>query len=128
MILRPPKNIGRNYWSVAAMNREKLLNNTEDYHAQFIESLKNPAQAYGYLQVAMEEYQEDNDAEALFVALRNIAAAQGGMTELSRKTHLNRQNLYNILSKKGNPRLDTFGLILKGLGFKLSIEQGHSGL
>ncbi len=46
------------------------------------------------------------------------------MTELARKTHLNRQNLYSILSKKGNPRLDTFGLILKGLGFKLTIEQG----
>lgn len=108
------------------MNKEKLLKNTMDYHDQFIDSLKNPEEAYGYLQIAMEEYQEDNDAEALFIALRNIAAAQGGMTELSRKTHLNRQNLYNILSKKGNPRLDTFGLILKGLGFKLSVEQGNS--
>lgn len=106
------------------MNKEKLLKNTEDYHTQFIDSLKNPEEAYGYLQVALEEYQEDNDAEALFIALRNITAAQGGMTELARKTHLNRQNLYNILSKKGNPRLDTFGLILKGLGFKLSIELG----
>lgn len=76
-----------------------------------------------YLQVAIEEYQEDNDAEALLIALRNIADAQGGMTELARKTHLNRQNLYSILSKKGNPRLDTFGIVLKGLGFKLTIEQ-----
>ncbi|MCH9689721.1 MAG: transcriptional regulator [Gammaproteobacteria bacterium] len=67
-----------------------------------------------------------NDAEALLVALRNIADAQGGMTELARKTHLNRQNLYSILSKKGNPRLDTFGIVLKGLGFKLTIEQDKS--
>lgn len=112
------------------MNKEKLLNNTEDYHAQFIDSLKNPEESYGYLQVALEEYQDDNDAEALLIALRNIATAQGGMTELARKTHLNRQNLYNILSKKGNPRLDTFGLIIKGLGFKLSIDKGnnHSSL
>lgn len=45
------------------------------------------------------------------------------MTELARKTYLNRQNLYSIVSKKGNPRLDTFGLIIKGLGFKLIIER-----
>jgi len=106
------------------MNKEKLLEITADYHDQFIDSLKNPEEAYGYLQVAMEEYQEDNDADALLIALRNIAAAQGGMTELARRTHLNRQNLYNILSRNGNPKLDTFGLILKGLGFKLSIEPG----
>lgn len=105
------------------MNKTNLIRNTADYHEAFINSLKNPNEAYGYLQVAIEEYQIDNDAEALLIALRNIANAQGGMTELAKKTHLNRQNLYNILSKKGNPRLDTFGLILKGLGFKLTIEQ-----
>jgi DNA-binding phage protein len=41
---------------------------------------------------------------------------------LARKTHLNRQNLYNVLLKKGNPTLDTFGLILKGLGYRLAIQ------
>ena len=82
------------------MNKEWILKNTADYHEQFIDSLKNPQETYGYLQVAMEEYQEDNDAETLFVALRNIATAQGGITALARKTHLNRQNLYTILSKK----------------------------
>ena len=44
------------------------------------------------------------------------------MTKLAKTTKLNRQNLYKILSEKGNPRLDNFGTILKGLGFKLSIE------
>ena len=105
------------------MNKANLIKNTVSYHDGFIASLKDPGEAYGYLQVAIEEYQIDNDAEALLVALRNIADAQGGLTELARKTHLNRQNLYSILSKKGNPRLDTFGLILKGLGYKLTIEQ-----
>ena len=109
------------------MNKETLLKNTASYHDEFIESLKKPDEAFGYLQVALEEYQEDNDVEALLVALRNIAMAQGGMTELAKKTHLNRQSLYNILSKKGNPRLDTFGLILNGLGFKLSIALGGAG-
>ena len=105
------------------MDRENLLKHTLSYHDEFIKSLKDPEEAFGYLQVAMEEYQEDNDAEALLIALRNVALAQGGIAKLAKKTHLNRQNLYSILSKSGNPRLDTFGLILKGLGFKLAI--GH---
>jgi probable addiction module antidote protein len=105
------------------MKKADLIKNTASYHDAFIASLRDPDEAYGYLQVAIEEYQIDNDAEALLIALRNIADAQGGMSELARKTHLNRQNLYSILSRKGNPRLDTFGLILKGLGFKLTIEQ-----
>lgn len=106
------------------MNKEKMLKNTIDYHQQLIESLKDPNEAYGYLQACLEEYQEDNNTEALLVALRNVADAQGGMSKLARKTELNRQNLYKILSKEGNPRLDNFGLILKELGFKLSIEKG----
>lgn len=105
------------------MDKEHILENRVSYHDEFVGSLKNPEEAFGYLQVALEEYQEDSDAEALLVGLRNAALAQGGIAKLAKKTHLNRQNLYNILSKKGNPRLDTFGTILKGLGFKLAI--GH---
>lgn len=105
------------------MDKEHILTNTTSYHDEFVESLKDPEEAFGYLQIALEEYQQDSDIETLLVALRNVALAQGGITKLARKTHLNRQNLYNILSKKGNPRLDTFGMIIKGLGFKLAI--GH---
>lgn len=104
------------------MNKEKLLQNTVDYHNDLIASLKDSKEAYDYLLTALEEYQEDNNVEALLIALRNVAIARGGITKLARSTKLNRQNLYKILSNKGNPKLDNFGLILKGLGFKLSIE------
>ncbi len=104
------------------MNKLKILKHTASYHDELIESLKKPKEADLYLRIAMEEYQEDDDAEALLVALRNIAEAKGGMGKLARRTHLNRQNLYHVLSKKGNPTLDTFGLILKGLGYRLVIQ------
>jgi probable addiction module antidote protein len=104
------------------MSRTKILKNTASYHDELIESLKKPKEADLYLRIAMEEYQEDGDTEALLVALRNIAEARGGMSQLAKKTHLNRQNLYHVLSKKGNPTLDTFDLILKGLGYRLSIQ------
>jgi probable addiction module antidote protein len=104
------------------MRKSKILKNTASYHDELIESLKKSKEADLYLRVAMEEYQEDGDAEALLVALRNIAEAKGGLGQLARRTHLNRQNLYNVLSKNGNPTLDTFGLILKGLGYRLAIQ------
>lgn len=107
------------------MNKSKITENTSSYHDELIESLKNSQEADLYLRVAMEEYHEDGDTEALLIALRNISEARGGMSQLAQKTRLNRQNLYNALSKNGNPRLNTFELILKGLGYRLAIQPDH---
>lgn len=104
------------------MSKTSILINTVSYHDDLIASLKKPRAANVYLCIAMEEYHEDGDVVALLVALRNIAEAKGGIGQLAHKTHLNRQNLYNALSKKGNPTLDTFDLILKGLGYRLAIQ------
>lgn len=104
------------------MRKTKLLKNTSNYHNELIASLKHAKEADLYLRIAMDEYHDDGDHEALLVALRNIAEAQGGMGQLAQKTQLNRQSLYRVLSKNGNPTLDTFDLILKGLGYRLTIQ------
>lgn len=104
------------------MSKSKMLKNTTSYHDELIESLKKQKEANLYLRIAMEEFQEDGNVEAFLVALRNIAEARGGMGQLAKKTHLNRQSLYQVLSKNGNPRLDTLDLILKGLGYRLAIQ------
>jgi probable addiction module antidote protein len=104
------------------MIRRKILEKTGDYHAWLINSLRDPEEAAVYLQVALDEYQSNGDVEMFLIALRNVTEAQGGVGKLAKRAHLNRQNLYRTLSSKGNPRLDTFGLLLKGLGFHLSIE------
>lgn len=56
------------------------------------------------------------------MALRHVAEAQGGLGKLSKKTHLNRESLYKTLSSKGNPKLQTIGILLKGLGFEFFIK------
>ncbi len=91
----------------------------KDYH---IGKLRDPEEARVYLSVALEEYEEDGDAEAFLLALRDVAEARGGLTKLAERTKLNRQNLYKALSEKGNPRLQTVGAILHELGFRLSVE------
>jgi len=94
---------------------------TEKLHEDFvIEQLQDEKFARIYLEGAMEEYLEDQDDEALLLALRHVAKAKGGIAELAKKAHLNRESLYKTLSKKGNPRLKTFGAIIKALGYKMS--------
>ncbi|HLB42233.1 MAG TPA: addiction module antidote protein [Gammaproteobacteria bacterium] len=104
------------------MTKRKIINNTGNYEEWLIKSLKNKKEAATYLQVALEEYQNDNDLESFLLALRYVAEAQGGLGKLSKKTHLNRESLYKTLSSKGNPKLQTIGILLKGLGFEFSIK------
>lgn len=81
--------------------------------------LKDPEYAAIYL----EECLADGDIELFKLALKNVADARlGGMSELSKKTSLGRQNLYKALSKKGNPKLETLTKVLEATGLRLSIS------
>jgi probable addiction module antidote protein len=60
--------------------------------------------------------------EAFLVALRNVAEAQKGIAKLAAKTRLNRENLYRMLSAKGNPQLKGLGFVLKVLGYRAVFE------
>lgn len=91
----------------------------EKHHRDF---LRDPKRAQAYLEVALEDYAEDRNRSALMLALRDIANAQGGPGRLARKTRMNRSHVYKILSGVANPRLVTIEKILRGLGYRLSVE------
>jgi len=94
-----------------------------DYEEWLIDSLrKNPKKAELYLQTALEEYQKDGCNKALLMAMRHVAEAHGGIACMAKKTGLNRESLYKTLSARGNPKLQTFGILLNALGFRLSIH------
>lgn len=104
------------------MKMKKLLQHTSDYQEELIHALRDKKEAAAYLQEALDEYQTDGDLAYFMIALRNVAEAHGGISELAQKTQLNRQSLYRTLSEQGNPKLQTLGLLLKGLGFHLAIH------
>ena len=79
--------------------------------------LSNPAEAIGYLNTCLEE----ENPGLFLLALQDVIRAQGGMAKISKKTHLNREGLYDMLSKKGNPRLNSLEAILEALGLKLMV-------
>lgn len=83
-----------------------------------IEWLKKPQNAAAYLSEAIEE----GDKELFLLALRSEAEASGGMSSVAEKTHLNRENLYRMLSKRGNPEIKSILNLLHAVGLKLTIE------
>ncbi len=91
---------------------------SKSYHEDVIDMLKDPEEAVGYLKAALEE---TDVPEVFLIALRDVAEAQG-MSQLARKAKLNRENLYKMLSKKGNPELGSLYAVLDALNLKLSVE------
>ncbi|MDD3146183.1 MAG: putative addiction module antidote protein [Candidatus Riflebacteria bacterium] len=90
---------------------------TKDHQKSLLETLKDPREAAAYLNAALEE----DDNELFLLALKNVVKASG-VTNIARKTHLNRENLYKMLSEKGNPELTSLWSILSSIGLKISID------
>jgi probable addiction module antidote protein len=65
---------------------------------------------------------EEGDQAALMLALRQIAAAQGGVARIARKANLTREATYKILSKSGNPELRSLTAVLKAAGLRLAVK------
>src|SRR5579871_557329 len=91
----------------------------QDY---LVKKLRNKKEAKAFLDAAMREFEEDGDIDAFLLALRYLAEAKGGISELSNKSHLNRQNLYKILAGKTIPKFDTTLSIMNGLGYRFRVE------
>lgn len=79
-------------------------------------------EAIGYLDVALEEYQEDGDTAFFLLGLQNVIEARGGVSEVAKKIGIAPQVLSDLLSSEDAPRLDTLHTILQGLGCRLSIQ------
>jgi len=96
---------------------------TEPYRESLLESLRNPEEAAQYLNACLE----DEDARVFLLALRDVADARGGIRALSRDAHLNRESLYRMLSKSGNPSLDSLAAVLNACGLRLSVQSAVPG-
>jgi probable addiction module antidote protein len=95
----------------------KKIARSEPYDDYLIDSLKNRRRAKAYLNAALE----DEDPRVFLLALRNVAQAHG-IGKLATQSSLNRENLYRMLSGRGNPSLKSLGALLESLGFRLAVE------
>ena len=89
-----------------------------DYQEKLLQDLQDPESACAYLSEALQ----DEDHRMFLLALKNVCEVQGEeMTDLARKTNLSRENLYRMLSTKGNPKLNNIISLLNAVGFQFSI-------
>src|SRR5687768_3629625 len=88
-----------------------------NYQDYLIESLKNPEEAAGYLNAALE----GGDIKVFLLALRNVIKAQGGVAKIATKAHKGRTSLYKSLLETGNPYLKNTNEILAAMGLHLAV-------
>lgn len=91
---------------------------TEPYRDSLLESLKEPEHAAAYLNACLE----DGDERVFLLALRDVADAHGGVGAISQHTRLNRESLYRMMSRSGNPTLQTLTAVLQACGLRLGVE------
>lgn len=89
------------------------------FKQDLVERLKDPKEAKGYLEAALA----DGDSELFLEALKDVAEARGGMSQMAKKTKLNRSGLYRIFSKHGNPTYKNLRTVVEALGYKFKLEK-----
>jgi probable addiction module antidote protein len=94
-----------------------MVRPAEDERAELIGRLKDPQYFSKYLSASFGD-----SAGTLLMALRNVANAQKGMSQLAAEAGVNRENLCRMLSEQGNPRRDTPWAVLKAIGLRVSLE------
>lgn len=91
------------------------MKNTVPHRKHVLEFLSKQENVVAYLNAEIEE----GDMFYLLKAIRNVAAANGGMGALAKATKMSRTSLYKTLSPKGNPELATLRKILAVYGIRL---------
>ena len=79
--------------------------------------LKTPQDIAAYLNSAIDEMEDD--PRLLMKAFRNVAEAQGSVSELARQARLNRVALSRALSGQRDPQLSTIAKVSAACGVNL---------
>ena len=62
-----------------------------------------------------------SNAQAVFAPI-NVVEAQGGVARAAQLSKLNRESLYRLVSRKGNPRLSSLDSVLTALGLRVTFS------
>ncbi|MHB8859331.1 MAG: addiction module antidote protein [Thermoleophilia bacterium] len=88
-----------------------------DYREHLLERLRDKEEASAYLNAVLEYA----DEPVLMLAIRDVVDAFG-VRNVAESAGLNRESLYRMLSREGNPRLSSLFAVLKSIGLRLAVE------
>lgn len=95
---------------------KKKTPTTASYEDFLVDSLRDAKEAEAYLNAALE----DEDYRVFLLALRDVAEAHG-IGNLAAAAELNRENIYRMLSERGNPCLSSIFALLRAMNLHISI-------
>jgi len=87
-----------------------------------VEVLADPAEAIGHLEAILEDYQIFQNPAVVLNALQTVVEAQGGISKVAKQVDMDPQLLSKVLSNEDTPLIDALGIVLKALGYQLSIK------
>lgn len=87
-----------------------------------IEDLADREEAIHYLQAILDDYYSLGQTLIVREALKTVVEAQGGISKLTQHTDIAPQTLETVLSNTDTPLIDAIGVVLKALGYQLSIQ------
>jgi probable addiction module antidote protein len=94
-----------------------MAKNARPYEEGLHERLRDVSHAVNYINAAAED-----SIDGFLMALRDLADATKGMTGVASAADKNRENLYRMLSKDGNPRLDSLWSVVQAMGLRITVE------
>lgn len=90
-----------------------------NYEESLLKALKDPEEALAYLNAALM----DDDQRVFLLALKDVLDAQNiDISAFAQESNLTRQNIYRILSKKGNPRWENLSSIINAMGLQVQLS------
>jgi len=87
-----------------------------------IEKLADRERAVGYLQAILDDYYIYGGPAVVLRALETVVKAQGGISKIAKQVDMDPQLLSKVLSNEATPLIDALGIVLKALGYQLSIK------
>lgn len=102
-----------------AHDATRWLENSTEKSARYdsADYLKTPEDVAEYLVAALEDGGDDAAYVAYVIGI--AAQAHGGMTKLAKETGMTRAELYETLSRDGNPSFETIVKAMRVLGVRL---------
>ena len=98
-----------------------MKNKFINFEENILERLKDVEYQKEFLNASLEDYMTDGDFKGFFKSLELVIKSRGSVSEFSKKTKLNRRNLYSMFEGEQKPQLDTIIKVLNELGYSLKI-------
>ena len=87
-----------------------------------IEQLADRKSAIAYLQAILEDYQIYKSPSVVQRSLLTVVKAQGGIVELAKRVNMDPKVFSKMISNEDIPLIEALGIVLKALGYQLSIQ------